>query len=114
MKESQLLSYTLKRCWAERSWLTVDRINAGQVMVSNSYGVKRPFKGAKKGTADIIGFFAPYGRFLALECKTGTKQSAEQIEFEKDVKAKGGEYFVIHNAEELDAVLKQLKPGVPL
>ncbi len=81
-------------------------------MVRDKGKPPRPFRGARKGTSDLVGYFAPLGRYLGLEFKVGkNKQSPEQLEFEHDVKAKGGEYFLVRTPEELEEVVKQLRPG---
>lgn len=112
MKESELLTYAIKRCWHERSWLTVDRINCGAVMVADKAGRRRPFRGARNGTSDLVGYFAPLGRYIGLELKVGKNtQSDDQKAFEVDVKAKGGLYFVVRDMQELEDVLSSIKPG---
>ncbi len=53
-----------------------------------------------KGGADLIGLMAPFGRFLAIEVKTGrAKQSPQQKSFENIVTSRGGLYLVSRSVE---------------
>jgi hypothetical protein len=53
------------------------------------------------GSADILGILGPFGRFLAIEIKTGNaKQSKQQHAFEKMIISRGGLYFVYRSTEE--------------
>lgn len=54
-----------------------------------------------KGVADIICLYE--GKFIAIECKAGKgKQSEHQREFEKMVKANGGDYILAYGLEAVE------------
>lgn len=111
MSESQLVSAFLARLWHEKSWISVDRANAGTKVFKDNSGKKQFIRGKRAGTPDIEGYFAPQGRYIGLEVKLpGNKQQDSQIAFEADVKAKGGHYFLVHSPEELEVIIKELKP----
>ena len=65
-------------------------------------------KFARHGVPDIIAIRPREGRIVCLEIKKPkpekTYQSKEQKQFEADVKAAGGEYFVIRSLEDLQNV----------
>lgn len=68
----------------------------------------RYLKFGKVGSGDIIGFTSD-GKFLAIECKTGSgRQSKEQANFELIVKRFGGRYYLVRDhleiAQKLDAL----------
>lgn len=108
--ESQLVSAIMKRCWLERSWLTIDRANSGARAFTDHNGRKGYYRGHRAGWADLVGFISPHGRFIAIEAKLpGNKQQLSQMEFEIDVKGKGGLYYLIHSLDELEAMLKEIK-----
>jgi len=63
--------------------------------------------GLTTGAADLIGLYAPHGRFIAIETKVGrNKQSPEQIEFQVEIEAHGGVYIL---AYDLENVLERLE-----
>lgn len=111
MSESQLVSAIIRRCWFERSWLTIDRANSGARTFTDSNGRKGYFKGHKAGTPDLIGYYAPEGKFIGLEVKLpGKKQQPSQLLFQDDVEAKGGVYRVVRSLDELEVIIKEFKP----
>lgn len=57
---------------------------------------------AKKGIPDII--VIKDGFFIGLEIKDKARQSPEQKEFEKMIKANGGEYHIIHNIDQIKEI----------
>ena len=86
------------------------RNNTGAVAASYK-GKSRFIRYGHPGSADIFAVVKG-GRFLAVECKTplgprggGTKQSEDQIEFQRRVFDAGGVYWVIRSGEELDRKL---------
>lgn len=113
MSESALLRSGIQRLWLERRWITIERINCGTITITDyKTRKKRIFRGAKPGTGDLVGYFAPEGRHIELEFKWGKNgQQANQKERETDVKAKGGLYFLIRTPEDLERVIKQIKPA---
>jgi len=59
-----------------------------------------------KGSADILGIMKPYGRFIAIECKSGkAQQSAQQKAFQKMIIDFGGVYIVARSIEDVDNLI---------
>jgi hypothetical protein len=91
------------------------RNNTRVVNMIGAGGRYRPISFGFKGSADIIGV-TPTGRFLAVECKrplgprgghNGSKQSDDQIEFEKEVKKRNGIYLMVRSLDDLIAGLEK-------
>lgn len=85
------------------------RINSGAIRIE---GETKPryFRGAKKGTADIIALYR--GRFLAIEVKHGkNKPSAEQIQFIEDVRDRGGIGLCVWSVDTVMSLLDALDQG---
>lgn len=84
------------------------RINSGMRVIEDADGSRRVFKGAKKGTSDVLALYR--GRFLAIECKVGKNQATEdQLRFLDDVYEKGGIAMIVRDGlEELERVLNLL------
>jgi hypothetical protein len=59
----------------------------------------RSFTGMK-GVGDILAVHN--GVFYSIECKAGTKQSADQILFQKRLERAGGVYIVARNIADID------------
>lgn len=58
-----------------------------------------------RGSADLLGILGPYGKFLAIELKTGKAvQTKEQLVYEKVITDRGGCYFVIRNEDDLERI----------
>lgn len=116
MKESQLVNYAIRRCYMERTWLTVGRANSGKVKtIDERTGKKRWVTLNKPGTPDLQGFFGPIGRYIGIECKVGKNdQTPYQEEFERDAVSKGALYALIRTPEELESLIEKLKPGAPI
>lgn len=72
------------------------RNNSGAVVTDERF-----IRYGKRGSSDIIGICAN-GRFLAVEAKVGSgKQSPEQVEFERSVKAAGGLYVLAYSIDDV-------------
>lgn len=111
MKESQLVSLIIKRLWYERHWLKVWRANAGKVKVTDQKGNHHFYQGNINGCPDIIGYCAPFGRFIGIECKIGKNTQTEyQKVFEEDSTGKGAIYIIAKSLEDVEQVLNKLKP----
>lgn len=84
------------------------RINSGMRIIENADGSTRIFKGAAKGTADVLALYR--GRFLAVECKVGKNPATEdQLRFLNDVYEKAGIAMIVRDGlEELERVLTLL------
>lgn len=84
------------------------RINSGAIRIEGEK--TRYFRGAKKGTSDIIALYR--GRFLAIEVKHGkNKPSAEQIQFIEDVRDRGGIGLCVWNVDTVMSLLDALDKG---
>lgn len=68
--------------------------------------------GLQKGSSDLIGTLAPYGRFLALEVKTPNGRiSKEQKLFLDLVRRQGGFACVVRSAEEALSAIERARKG---
>lgn len=64
---------------------------------------------ALKGIPDIVGVL-PGGRFIGVECKTGSSRlSPEQIDFQLNVKRNGGCCVAVWQVEELVEILDEIE-----
>ncbi len=80
------------------------RVNSGMQFIQDSNGSTRVFRGAKRGTADIIALYR--GTYYAIECKTRKgRVSPEQFEFLDRVRRAGGSAFVARSVEDVENVL---------
>lgn len=92
----------VRRYLSMRGILTV-RVNSG-VTVLGEGDSRRVFRGAEKGTSDILGCYA--GRFFAIEAKVGkNKPTPEQERFMDDVRQAGGIAFAAWSLDDVDAGL---------
>jgi hypothetical protein len=83
------------------------RINSGVRVIKGDGGKTRVFRGAPKGTSDILCCWR--GRFCAIECKVGKNTaSPEQLQFIEDVKAAGGIGFVTWDLETVQRTLESI------
>lgn len=84
------------------------RVNSGVMVLEDSTGKKRVFKGAEKGTSDVIACYR--GRFLAIECKIEhNKPSDEQVRFLDQVAEADGIGMVLwDNTDCLQKVMESL------
>jgi hypothetical protein len=81
------------------------RINAGMRIIEGQDGKRRAFRGAPKGTSDILACIR--GQFIAIECKDGRgKPTPEQVEFLERVRSAGGIGLV---AWSLDDVIMEIE-----
>jgi hypothetical protein len=102
MKETQLVYQIYRAYFHQRWWICLDRANSGTFKVANHY-----VQGHETGTADLIGFMAPFGRFVVVEAKVGkNKQSPEQKEYQERVERLGGVYILAYFLSDVEAVLK--------
>ena len=75
------------------------RINAGMRIIEGEGGKRRAFRGAPKGTSDILACIS--GQFIAIECKDGRgRPTPEQLEFIERVEAAGGRGGVVWSFDE--------------
>jgi len=69
-----------------------------QLYRSNPYNMR--------GVGDIIAIVN--GIFISIEIKHKTKQSADQVLFQRRLERNGGKYFLIHSLEEAKEMLSTL------
>lgn len=78
------------------------RVNSGLHVVGDGTDFRRVFRGAEKGTSDIIGCYR--GRYFAIEAKVGkNKPTPEQEIFLESVRQAGGIAFAAWSLEDVDA-----------
>lgn len=53
------------------------------------------------GSPDLL-FVSPSGRFGGCECKSTTKQSPKQIDFQHSVEKRGGLYILAYSADDVE------------
>lgn len=91
------------------------RNNSRTVMMPGKGGKMRPMFFGKVGSPDIIGIL-PGGRFIGVECKKplgpkggtgGSVQSAEQVEFEKECKARHGLYVLARSSHDVHEAINR-------
>lgn len=81
------------------------RINAGMRIIEGEDGKRRAFRGAPKGTSDILACIR--GRYYAIECKDGRgKPTPEQIDFIERVREAGGVGGVVWSFEEFQKLVE--------
>ena len=81
------------------------RINSGMRIIEGQDGKRRAFRGAPKGTSDILACIG--GRFYAIECKWGDNTATpEQIDFIERVRAAGGVGGVVWSFEEFQKLVE--------
>ena len=82
--------------------------------VARSLDSQRIIKYGLQGSADIIGLISD-GRFIAIECKTGSaKQSPKQVKFQLAVERFGGVYILAKSVDDFREKLKcHLKDSSP-
>lgn len=86
----------------------VIRVNSGTVLIPKPGGGRYAFRGADKGTSDIVGML-PDARFFAFETKRvkGGRTTDEQQEFIDRVIAGGGVGGVVKGIEDVERILKE-------
>ena len=85
------------------------RANAGRALVATAAGGLRSMQVNIPGCPDLIGWIAPEGRFLGIECKGDRgKLRPEQASFRDRLEKDGGLYIVARSVEDVDRVLGAL------
>jgi len=84
------------------------RINSGAIRIDGER--TRYFRGAAKGTSDIIALYR--GRFLAIEVKHGKNTpTSEQIQFIEEVRNRGGIGLCVWDVDTVMSLLDALDLG---
>ena len=90
----------LIREYLERRGAVTTRVNSGLQVVGEGES-RRVFRGADKGTADIIGCYR--GRYFAIEAKVGkNKPTPDQELFLESVREAGGIAFAAWTFDDVD------------
>ena len=96
---------------APRRLTRVRRINSGEVFLENRDGSRRRFRGAQKGTGDLVGFAAPDGLHVEVEAKAHDGvQSPAQKRRQRAVRKAGAVYLVVvadPDVEQLEASVER-------
>ena len=99
-KQETLFIRQVRDYLAMRGAMSV-RINSGMTVMGEGDS-RRVFRGAEKGTSDILGCYK--GRFFAIETKVGKNQpTPEQKAFMESVRENGGIAFVAWSLDDVDA-----------
>ena len=108
MSEQALVNDVIAYIFSIGGWAM--RVNSGTQVIKGELGT-RVFRGAPKGTADVIGCLSN-GRFIAVECKIGSNTcSLEQTIFLDRIKEAGGLAFACW--DNIDAVISEVqKAGI--
>lgn len=78
------------------------RANAGRALVPTADGGLRPIQVNLPGCPDLIGFLAPFGRFLGIEVKApGGRLRPAQEAFRDALTRSGGLYIVARSVEDV-------------
>lgn len=84
------------------------RANSGKGLVPTANGGLRSVRFNVTGCPDIIGWIAPAGRFVGIECKSAAGQlRPEQAAFRDRLTADGGLYVVARSVADADAALRR-------
>jgi hypothetical protein len=87
----------------------VRRLNSGNVVLEGVQG-RRVFRGAVAGTGDLVGYVAPDGLHVEVECKTARgRPSLAQRRRAAALDAAGAVYVLVRQlvGEELDAAVRR-------
>jgi hypothetical protein len=102
MIKEQDIQKQLKEYLTLKGWMVIKNNTVGIFRQDT----KRYIPNQSAGLADLT--IIKKGRVIMIEVKReGNVQSDNQIEFEKNWKAKGGEYWLIYNLDELIEHLKK-------
>jgi hypothetical protein len=81
----------------------IRRVNAGALVVADAGGSRRVFRGAPKGTGDLVGYAGPDGLHVEVEVKLGKDRVRPAQRRRRDaILAAGGVYVVVRGVETLD------------
>jgi len=84
------------------------RINSGMIRLEDATGRERVFRGAGRGTSDVIACLPRSGRFLAVECKVGrNKPTPAQMDFLERVRQAGGIAIVAYDITDVIKVVEE-------
>lgn len=105
MKEQDIQNAILD--WLRMHGAWAERINSGTQVITGQNGKQRIFRGARKGTADILACW-PGGLFCAIEVKKpGNTTSPEQDLFLQQINDCGGLAVVAYSTEDVENALRE-------
>lgn len=109
MPRESYVQREILRLWGSHPRVRLWRANAGRALVATAAGGLRPLQVNITGCPDLIGWIAPAGRFLGIECKgDGGKLRPEQAAFRDRLEKDGGVYIEARSVEDVDRVLGRL------
>jgi hypothetical protein len=101
MRESYLVNSIIRRFYSEPR-VYIWRANSGKIKTAHGTWIVLN----TPGTPDLIGFIAPQGRFIGIECKVDSnKQNDNQIAFQKELEERGGIYILARTLEDAEKAI---------
>ena len=89
------------------------RVNSGFRVLEDAQGKQRVFRGAEKGTSDIIACIG--GRYVAIECKIEpNKPTQAQLDFLERVRSSGGVGIVAYSLDDVMCLCTQIEHDVSM
>jgi hypothetical protein len=105
MSEQDLVNMILDWFHIHGAW--AERINSGTQVIEDKTGKRRVFRGAKKGTSDILACW-PGGLFMAVEAKLpGNKPTPAQELFLAQIRDIGGLSVVAYSIDDVENAIKE-------
>lgn len=106
MPRESFVQREILRLYGAHPRIRLWRANAGRALVATAAGGLRSMQVNIPGCPDLIGWLAPTGRFLGIECKGDRgKLRPEQAAFRDRLEKDGGLYIVARSVEDVDRVL---------
>lgn len=104
MQHEAPLQREILRLWGSHPRVRLWRANAGKAYIGT-----RPLQINIPGCPDLIGWIAPAGTFLGIECKADRgRLRPEQAAFRDRLEKDGGIYIEARSVEDVDRVLGRL------
>jgi hypothetical protein len=105
VSEQDLVNAILDYLHLNGAW--AERINSGTQVIEAANGKRRVFRGAKKGTADILACW-PGGLFMAVEAKLiGNTTTPDQDLFLETIRDAGGLAIVAYSVDDVEAAIRK-------
>lgn len=102
MQREADLQHEILHLWGSNPRVRLWRANAGRALVATATGGLRSVQMNVTGCPDLIGWVAPLGRFVGIECKASTGLRPEQIAFRDTLTRMGGLYIVARSVGDVD------------
>lgn len=105
MKEQDLVNAILDWFHLHGAWAM--RVNSGTQVLEDHQGKRRIFRGAPKGTSDILACW-PGGLFMAVECKMpGNTTTPAQDDFLATIRDIGGLAVVAYSIDDVETAIRE-------